>query len=304
MAERTFYEIDERTARVAHEMMSFREFKEGQKTAEYRAYVNDVYDLADKVAEKRPEDAEKAYRLAERYARRLAENMNKDSRIGTMCPSIMISGGSNFPVRKKQKQVAAWDSNRKEWNEIQGIADQLERMLRKGAVIQSDEEDAVEKLEAKLAKLREAQERMRAANKAVRMKDTAAGDEKLTELGFSTEQIAELRTPDFCGRIGYPDYMLSNNNANIHRIEGRIKDLKAAKEQGTKEADNGLFRVVENTEMMRLQLIFDGKPDENVRTVLKKNGFRWAPSQGAWQRQLTTAAKSSLRYIMKELEVG
>lgn len=35
-----------------------------------------------------------------------------------------------------------------------------------------------------------------------------------------------------------------------------------------------------------MQIIFDGKPDADIRATLKQNGFRWAPSQGAWQRML------------------
>ena len=41
-----------------------------------------------------------------------------------------------------------------------------------------------------------------------------------------------------------------------------------------------------NCEENRVQIIFDGKPDADTRTALKQNGFRWAPSQGAWQRML------------------
>lgn len=40
----------------------------------------------------------------------------------------------------------------------------------------------------------------------------------------------------------------------------------------------------------RLQLIFEEKPDANQRQELKSNGFKWAPSQGAWQRQLNQNA--------------
>lgn len=300
--ERKYFEIDENAARQAHEMMSFREYKPGAKTAEYRGMVDRAYDLADSVAEKRPEEAEKVYRLAERYSRSLAENFNKDSRIGTMCPSIMISGGSNFPVRKKQRQVAAWESNHKDYQEVAGILTQIERIGRGGSAIQSGDENAVEKLQEKLEKLKRNQAEMVAANRAIRMKDPVAGDKKLADMGYTAEQIKELRTPDFCGRIGYPPYALQNNNQNIHRIEGRIKELTEAKEAGTQETDNGLFKVLENTEIMRLQIVFDGKPDSNVREVLKRNGFRWAPSQGAWQRQLTPAAKSSLLRVVKELK--
>ena len=31
--------------------------------------------------------------------------------------------------------------------------------------------------------------------------------------------------PDFMGRRGIPSFMLTNNNANIRRIEKRIKEL-------------------------------------------------------------------------------
>lgn len=48
-------------------------------------------------------------------------------------------------------------------------------------------------------------------------------------------------------------------------------------------------------------IVFDGKPDEAIRSTLKSNGFRWAPSQGAWQRQLTSNGKYALRKVIEEL---
>lgn len=299
--ERKYYEINEEMARQAHEMMSFTEYKKGRKTAEYRVAVDEVYDLAERAAKERPEEADKISALAYKYAKRLAENMNKDSEIGCRCPSVMISGAGNFPTGKKQKQVAAWDKNYAEYNEIQEIPEKIRSIIRGKDIIKSGDKEAVQKLEAKLAKLRKTQEMMVAANKAIRMKDTAAGDEKLKELGFSDSNIAELRKPDFMGRIGFPSYALSNNNANIHRIEGRIKELQAAKETVTAEVTTEHYRVVENTEQMRLQVFFDGKPSAEVRNVMKANGFRWAPSNGCWQRQLTDNARYSMRRVEDEL---
>lgn len=55
--------------------------------------------------------------------------------------------------------------------------------------------------------------------------------------------------------------------------------------------------MVVNTEGNRLQLIFDDKPDEDLRSELKHWGFRWAPSQKAWQRQLTNNAFHAARQI-------
>ena len=77
---------------------------------------------------------------------------------------------------------------------------------------------------------------MKAANRAIRLKETEKGNEKLRDMGYSDIQIKQLREPDFCGRIGYPDYALRNNNANIHRVESRFKSLKVAKENITSDS--------------------------------------------------------------------
>lgn len=300
--ERNYYTINEETARQAHSMMSFSDYKTGSKTTEYKAMVDRAYDLATETAKVRPDAADRVYALADRYAKKLADNFNRDSEIGTRCPSVLISGAGNFPTRKKEKQVAAWEKCHKEYKEIQGIVEKIKNIRYGKEVIKSGDADALEKLETKLETLKKDQEDMKAANRAIRMKDTEKGDAKLAEMGYTAEQIKQLREPDFCGRVGYADYMLTNNNANIHRIEGRIEQLKAAKEKGTQEQENEFFKVVENTELMRLQLFFDGKPDAEVRSILKSNGFKWAPSQAAWQRQLTANARYSLGRVVKELK--
>lgn len=59
--------------------------------------------------------------------------------------------------------------------------------------------------------------------------------------------------------------------------------------------------VKQNKEANRLQVIFDGKPSENVRNILKSNGFKWSPSNEAWQRQLTENALCRLKRIIDSL---
>lgn len=301
--ERTYYSINESLAETAHNMMSMRDYEEGSKTNEYRGYVDKAYDLADRVVKERPSQAERVYSMVARYSRRMAEYINRDSSIGCMCPSILVSGGGNFPVKKKEKQVQAWDKNHQFYQETQKILEKIKSVLYGKDIIKSGDQDAIERLEEKLESLKDTQERMKAANKAIRMKDVKKADEELMNMGYSEDQIKNLREPDFCGRVGYPSYMLQNNNANIHRIEGRLNQLRAAKEKGTQETECKLFKVVENTEVMRLQIIFDGKPEPEVRDILKKNGFRWSPKNSCWQRQLTNNARYSLNRVKEELEV-
>lgn len=292
----SYHTINEEAARRANDMNSFRDYKAESATAEYRRMVDAATELAERQKQRvDPMYHEKIDRLLETYCRKLAENMNASYSIEARCPSILISGGGNFPVRKKEKQNAARDRNLEEWNYIQGLLDKIRSVGTGG--ISSDDPQAVEKLEAKLAALEKHQEMMKAANAAIRMKDPAKGDAKLAELGYTPEDIAKLREPDFCGRIGYPAYALQNNNANIRRIRGRIAELKKRTESTPEgwEFDGG--RVVVNTTENRLQVIFDGKPDADVRTELKGEGFRWAPSQGAWQRQLTDNAMRAARRL-------
>lgn len=292
----SYHTINEEAARRANDMNSFRDYKAGSATAEYRRMVDAATELAERQKQRvDPMYHEKIDRMLETYCRKLAENMNASYSIEARCPSILISGGGNFPVRKKEKQNAARDRNLEEWNYIQGLLDKIRGVGTGG--ISSDDPQAVEKLEAKLAAMEKHQEMMKAANAAIRMKDPAKGDAKLAELGYTLEDIAKLREPDFCGRIGYPAYALQNNNANIRRIRGRITELKKRTESTPEgwEFDGG--RVVVNTTENRLQIIFDGKPDADVRTELKGEGFRWAPSQGAWQRQLTDNAMRAARRL-------
>ena len=297
----SYYPIDEETARRAHEMMSFRDYQKGSKTRQYRVRVDEASMIADRQKKRiDPMYHEKVDRLLASFSRRLAENLNAESRIGTMCPSVLISGGSNFPVRKKQRQNEASERNMKEYQEIMGLISRICSVGTGG--ISSDEPQAIEKLKLKLEKLEKHQELMKAANAAIRMKDRGKGDAKLKELGYAPDEITELRAPDFCGRVGYPAYELSNNLANIKRIRERIASLEKLKEAPPEGWTFDGGQVVVNTEENRVQLIYDEKPDADTRAKLKENGFRWAPSQKAWQRQLNSAGMYAAREVAPPVE--
>ena len=97
--------------------------------------------------------------------------------------------------------------------------------------ISSDDPDAIDKLREKLAKLSERHELDKAVNKALRKKNTEAGDADLQALGFDPDQISVLREPDYMGRLGIPSYVFSNRNAEMKRLEKRVRDLERADER-------------------------------------------------------------------------
>ena len=78
--------------------------------------------------------------------------------------------------------------------------------------------------------------------------------------------------------------------------------MKEIKENGVIEEETENYTYREDSEIMRIQFIFEDKPDEETRNILKNNGFKWAPSQGAWQRQLTPNGKHAARRVKEALK--
>ena len=237
---------------------------------------------------------EKIDRLLDTYARKLAENLNHGYAIAARCPSVLIAGPANFPVRKKEKQNRAADANMKEWQEIQGILARIRGVGTAG--ISSDDENALQKLREKLARHEQEQEMMKSINAYYRKHGTLDGCPLLS--ADEAEKIKAAMARDWrANPKPYESYLLSNNNQTIRSIKARIAELEAKQSSPAPEGwsfDGG--RVVMNQEENRIQILFDGKPDADIRSELKHAGFRWAPSQGAWQRMLNQngiyAAKS------------
>ena len=107
-----YYPINEEAARRAKNANSFSDYVPGSATAAYREMVDRAYALGEQQKGRvDPMYHEKIDGLIDRYARKLAENINQSNLIDARVPSILIAGGSNFPVRKKEKQNAARDKN-------------------------------------------------------------------------------------------------------------------------------------------------------------------------------------------------
>ena len=269
-------------------MNSFSDYREGSATAEYRAMVDKAAAVAQhQKARVDPMYHEKIDHLLDTYARKLAENMNQGFAIDARVPSVIIAGPANFPVRQKEKQNRARDGNMEEWRHIQGLLDKIRSTGMGG--ISADDPAAIEKLQKKLDGLERSQLIMKEVNAYYRKHGKLDGCALL-----SPDQIEKLKASMASSWRSDPrpfeSYQLTNNNAEIRRVKARIKQLskQAQREFSGWEFDGG--RVEMNREDNRLQVFFDGKPDADTRAELKSNGFRWAPSVGAWQRQLTDNA--------------
>lgn len=237
--------------------------------------------------------------------------------------SQFITGAGGWTgrmVRSNQKKIDTADKRLNEWIEkCKKIEKRLRRQYDPHMIerepIKSGDPDALMRLYEKIEKAETLQDHMKDANKIVRKKSLSDEDkiDELVGLGLSSAMAHSLLQPDYMGRYGYANYQLTNNNANIRRMKQRAEELEAVKETDLSEdtvslANGETVSIVRDPDDYRIRLIFDGKPSTDVRDVLKSNGFRWSPTNGAWQRHLNGngeyAAKRVLSAIGAESEVA
>ncbi len=202
---------------------------------------------------------------------------------------------------RHRRAIARADNAMRRGIEASDKADHYEaRANTVNRAVSSDDPDAVVKLREKVAKLKERQELMKAANKLVRKKDVAG----LAAL-VGEKAAGGLMSPDFAGRLGFPSYELTNNNANIRRIEQRIGELEQSAETEPAEDIKGDgWMLHEDTEENRVMFEFDGKPPADTRAMLKSHGFKWSPSRVAWVRMLNNAGRYAAQQVVAALEAA
>lgn len=300
---KTYYPINETMAKVAQDINSFTPYTEGSATLSYKAEIDYIYSIVEQIQNERPKYLDKALYMTDRYSKKLAEHLNAYYRNEASCPSVMICGAGNFPVAKKKKQNSRRETLSNERSNLEAYKRKIINILTNKDIILSSDEDAIERLQDKIADLEAEQQKMKDINAYYRKNKTCIGCELLSDDEAKTIDNM-LNSGRYWYDVPFPGFKLTNNNATIRNTKARLQKLLEVKEQGTTETENDLFKVVENTELMRLQLFFDCIPDESTRSVLKSNGFKWSPKNQAWQRQLTDNAKWSLKRVIEQLKTA
>lgn len=219
------------------------------------------------------------------------------------CASWFVTGPANFPVERNRKRM---DTAHKRMTEVGAHLQAAKRRLERiafphglGGAIRSADPDALDKLRAELVETEQRHEWAKLANGILRQHGRDARPH-LEAAGLPEKMVASALVCDSSGRpFGF---FTNNSNAKINRIKDRIAGLERMRARGTveKEAPDGV-RLVENATAARVQLIFPGKPDAATRTLLKSHGFRWAPSEGAWQRHLNNAGRWAAQRVVEAL---
>ncbi len=179
--------------------------------------------------------------------------------------------------------------------------DRLASRVGKGG-ISSDDPDAPEKLHERLAKLEREREEMKRVNAQFRKGGWGAVEGLSDE---TRERLKAIMAQAPWVRVPFEPYSLSNLGANIRRIKERIEELQAKTEEPPRAALEGRgYRLEEDQDDNRIRFVFDAKPEQSVRELLKREGFRWSPTVGAWQRQNNAAGRAAADRVCVHLAEG
>jgi len=144
------------------------------------------------------------------------------------------------------------------------------------------------------------------ANNIISSDDPKALEKLQSKLKFLEQRRTDIKEHNKLARKDknletFPTHKLTNLGQNIKSVKGRIISLeqkkKAMESLESKEKSKKGLKLVYDDMDNRVKLIFDGKPDSEIRSALKRNGFRWSPKNNAWQRQLNATGIHKARLI-------
>ena len=182
--------------------------------------------------------------------------------------------------RALARSAAAMDKGVAEFQKAEHHQQKAEAITRRlDSCIFDDDEDAAEKIAAKIAALEKLQKKMVDANKICRSKKITTPEKiaALVALGMTPDYAQELLSPreTWLGP-GYPAFALQNNNANIRRYRERLESIqrRAALVERAESAAAGV--VIDYFCDGRIaRVTFAEKPEREILTALKAAGYRW-----------------------------
>jgi ribosomal protein L9 len=231
-------------------------------------------------------DSETVTFYVTRYERNFSSWLGAKSR----CISSMITGPSNFPVRRAQK------ANRSEENHYQLFRVWREKakkaIIRKAGPVKTFSSE-LDRYKAQLNDRERSQEYMKTINKYYKAFKKDPSSLETAKIHSSAKEFIKGFVPKYSFEpLPYARYQMTNNLANIKRIKERIAELEKKEQLSTSVGEREFpFEggvVVLNHSIDRVQIKHDQKPSREVIQKMKEAGFKWAPSNVAWQRHLNS----------------
>lgn len=278
-----------KSAISAHNGTSFDPEKRGQQLiAGYEETLTE--DL--KLIESATDEAKQRY--IDGYVKHLSHYLNARGRI----VSPMISGGSNFPVRRMQKYGRWEDSAYKQFKEyrekaLKGLQRQIE--ADKPQAQKNDEtwQRIERELLGKISTIIDIDEgRNNYSSRALFVSNLTGMIKRMASNGRTEHVRKSIELINKINLTTKKPIVTANNSifSLVQVSEERQETKEEVKQKENKTFDFTGGQVIINYEIDRVQIKHDSKPAYEVIQQLKKAAFKWSPSQGVWQRQLTMNA--------------
>lgn len=242
----------------------------------------------------------------ERYKDGYRSRMNAYLASHANVVSSMIAGPARFPVARMQKR-SQWADNKA--NELHAWSEKARKTIK------------AKLLDARPQEQKEAAEWQGLAHKIQADLNTIAaidaGSLPYTRSAFVTSLTGKVQRLARNGESALVDKALEMVQAFDagrkkpaislrHKFWtlGEVANQKAAKASEIAASAPGIIAQAEGVEIIanaqadRVQIVFGQKPDAAMIVSLKKEGWKWSPSQGVWQRKLTEAAKFSAKRLV------
>lgn len=171
-------------------------------------------------------------------------------------------------------------------------------------VIFSDDENAIQKLEQKAQQLESERDKRKAINAEYRKLkgDIDAMTTVSDELKSSMKQLRENWYMGADKWRPFDAYTFQNTGAELRRIRNRISELKRREEAQERPVRTiGSIEIRDNLDFGKVELHFPGKPSDEIRTNLKRWGFRWVRTVGCWSRSINQDTETRLKWLAELL---
>lgn len=156
-----------------------------------------------------------------------------------------------------------------------GIENALDRS------IFSDDDNALEAIQARIAENEATRERMKTVNKLYRKNDAAG----LAAFGLDLETLkaALAAKGSYWGQAPHLPYELSNLGARITSDKKRLVSVKRQQERSAKADESPDGILIQECQGGYVRVTFAEKPSREILNALKAAGFYWG--QGSWAGQ-------------------
>lgn len=231
--------------------------------------------------------------------------------------SVMVTGASNFPARRNQKYL---DLEHRRVSEFLEWREKAQAAIKRAILDARTDEQKADAMTQRLIKW--AQSELDTLDKIARAEqgDTsvpswyAAMNKSAFVTSFTSKihrevnngNLAEVQrclrwldeTQQRTGR-----QLITKRNRVWTYLDQQPAEPKPAQESSVIYAAAGVT-VTANHALNRYQIQHDEKPDANIRSELKRHGWRWSPHHTAWQRHLNNATLYNLTQLFPDLKAS